>query len=59
MTLGGGARYTGKNFGDSANTFKTPSFVVYDATLSYDLATLDSNLKGVSTRLNVQNLFGR
>ena len=59
VTLGGGARYTGKNFGDSANTFKTPSFVVYDATLSYDLAALDPGFKGVSTSLNVQNLFDR
>ncbi|KMM80840.1 TonB-dependent siderophore receptor [Pseudomonas deceptionensis] len=59
VTLGGGARYTGKNFGDSANTFKTPSFVVYDATLSYDLAALDPSFKGVSTQLNVQNLFDR
>ena len=59
VTLGGGARYTGKNYGDSANTFKTPSFVVYDATLSYDLAALDPRLKGVATSLNVQNLFDR
>ena len=59
VTLGGGARYTGKNYGDSANTFKTPSFVIYDATLSYDLAALDARLKGVATSLNVQNLFDR
>ena len=59
LTLGGGARYTGKNNGDAANTFKTPSFVIYDATLSYDLAALDPSFKGVSTSLNVQNLFDR
>ena len=59
VTLGGGARYTGKNYGDSDNTFKTPSFVIYDATLSYDLAALDPGFKGVSTSLNVQNLFDR
>lgn len=59
VTLGGGARYTGKNYGDSANTFKTPSFVIYDASVSYDLAALDPAFKGVSTRLNVQNLFDR
>ncbi len=59
LTLGGGARYTGKKFGDSGNTFKTPSFVVYDATVSYDLARLSPSLKGVQTSLNVQNLFDR
>jgi len=59
VTLGGGARYSGSGYGDSANSFKTPSFVVVDATLSYDLAALDPSFKGVSTSLNVQNLFDR
>lgn len=57
LTVGAGARYTGKNYGDSANTFKTPSFVVYDATINYDLAQL--GLKGLQASLNVQNLFDR
>jgi iron complex outermembrane receptor protein len=59
LTLGGGARYTGKKYGDSGNTFKTPSFVVYDTTISYDLGRVSHTLKGAQASLNVQNLFDR
>lgn len=59
LTVGGGARYTGKKYGNSANTFKTPSFVVYDATVSYDLGRVSPTLKGAEASLNVQNLFDR
>ncbi len=59
LTLGGGARYTGKKYGDSGNTFKTPSFVVYDTTLSFDLGRVSPTLKGAEASLNVQNLFDR
>ena len=53
------ARYTGKKYGNSANTFKTPSFVVYDTTISYDLGRVSPTLKGAEASLNVQNLFDR
>ena len=59
LTVGGGARYTGKKYGDSANTFKTPSFVVFDATVSYDLSRVSPTFKGAEASLNVQNLFDR
>ncbi|MDD0977189.1 TonB-dependent siderophore receptor [Pseudomonas fontis] len=59
VTLGMGARYTGRKPGDSANTFDVPSFVVYDTTISYDLGRVDASLKGLQTRLNVQNVFDR
>lgn len=35
LTVGGGARYTGSTYSDTANTFKVPSFVVGDAMLAY------------------------
>ncbi|NWD27598.1 TonB-dependent siderophore receptor [Pseudomonas yamanorum] len=59
LTLGGGARYTGKKYGDSDNTFKVPSFVVYDATVSYDLSRVSPTFKGAEASLNVQNVFNR
>ncbi|MDE1169065.1 MAG: TonB-dependent siderophore receptor [Pseudomonas sp.] len=59
LTPAVGARYTGRGYGDSSNTFKTPAFVVYDATLNYDLAFLDPAFKGLQASLNVQNLFDR
>lgn len=59
LTVGGGARYTGRKPGDAANSFHVPSFVVYDATVSYDLGKLDASLRGLQTRVNVQNIFDR
>lgn len=59
LTVGLGARYTGKKPADSANSFTTPSFVVYDSTISYDMGKLTPSLRGLQTSLNVQNLFDR
>ena len=59
LTFGTGARYTGRKPGDSANSFDVPSYVVYDTTISYDMGKLDAGLRGLQTRLNVQNIFDR
>lgn len=59
LTVGAGARYTGRKPGDSANAFDVPAFVVYDTTIRYDLGKLDPSLRGLQTSLNVQNLFDR
>mgnify|MGYP003482462665 FL=1 len=59
LTFGAGARYTGRKPGDSANSFDVPSYVVYDTTISYDMGKLDASLRGLQTRLNVQNIFDR
>lgn len=52
LTLGGGVRYVGKTWGDDANTFKVPDYVLADAALSYkkDNTTLS---------LNVSNIFDK
>ncbi|WP_219096660.1 TonB-dependent siderophore receptor [Pseudomonas sp. UMAB-40] len=59
LTFGAGARYTGRKPGDSSNSFDVPSYVVYDTTVSYDMGKLDPSLRGLQTRLNVQNVFDR
>jgi len=59
LSLGAGARYTGRKPGDSSSSFEVPSYTVYDATLRYDLGRLDAGLKGLQASLNVQNLFDR
>lgn len=59
LTFGAGARYTGRKPGDSSHSFEVPSFVVYDTTISYDMGKLDASLRGLQTRLNVQNVFDR
>lgn len=59
LTFGAGARYTGRKPGDSSHSFEVPSYVVYDTTISYDMGKLDPSLRGLQTRLNVQNVFDR
>jgi len=59
LTVGGGARYTGRKPGDSSNSFDVPAYTVYDATLRYDLGRLQPSLRGLQASLNVQNLFDR
>ncbi|MCU1725080.1 TonB-dependent siderophore receptor [Pseudomonas sp. 5P_5.1_Bac1] len=59
LTVGAGARYTGRKPGDSANSFDVPAWVVYDATVRYDLSRFDPSLRGLQASLNVQNLFDR
>lgn len=59
LTWGVGARYTGRKPGDAANSFHTPSYTVYDSTVSYDLGRLSPSMDGLQARLNVQNIFDR
>jgi iron complex outermembrane recepter protein len=57
--LGGGARYTGNNYGDSANTIYIPSYTLFDAGLHYDLVNLNPALKGATFTVNVLNLLNK
>ncbi len=50
LTIGGGAYYVDKVYGDTANTVYVPSYTRYDAMASYKLT------KNVDLQLNVQNL---
>jgi catecholate siderophore receptor len=50
FTIGGGAFYVDKQFGNTANSVSIPSFVRYDAVATYEI---DTNL---NLQLNVQNL---
>jgi len=53
LTIGGGAYYVSKVYGDAANTKWVPSYWRADAMATYQV---DKNL---SLRLNVQNLFDK
>ncbi|MNF86281.1 Ferrichrome-iron receptor precursor [compost metagenome] len=57
LRIGGGARYVGSTFGDSANTFKVDSYTVVDALVSYELGKVDASLDGMEVSLNASNLF--
>ncbi|TIV90255.1 MAG: TonB-dependent receptor, partial [Mesorhizobium sp.] len=52
VTLGGGVRYVGSSFADSANTQKVPDVVLVDAAIRYE----KGNFKAA---LNVSNLFDK
>lgn len=52
-----GARYVQSSYGtDYEGAFQIPSYTVYDGMLSYDLEKSPLHLKGVSVRMNLENL---
>jgi len=57
LGLGGGLRYAGGNYGDLSNSQKTPSFVLVDAAVHYDLGKLHSKMNGMRLAVNMSNLL--
>ena len=57
--IGGGARYVGSTYGDSTNSFKVPSFLVFDSAVSFELETLSPSLKGARLEINATNLLNK
>jgi iron complex outermembrane recepter protein len=57
--IGAGARYIGKSYSDSANSFAIPSYTVFDALVSYDFAYLNPQWRGLTFQLNVNNLTNK
>lgn len=58
LTLGAGARYYAKTWmNDSNNTGKNASRVLVDASAGYDFGAANPDLKGLSAKLNVRNVF--
>lgn len=56
VMLGGGVRYFGETNGNSANTFKVPSFTLYDAAVHYDLGELSTAFDNWRLSVNAKNL---
>ncbi|MCJ2182067.1 TonB-dependent siderophore receptor [Novosphingobium sp. 1949] len=50
LNFGGGVRYTGKSYGDAANTLEIPDYALFDTFVRYQLAS------GVTASLNARNL---
>ena len=59
LGIGGGVRYVGESFGDSANTILIPDYTLFDATISFDFKYLRPDLKGWSAQINATNLANR
>ncbi|MEZ5486232.1 MAG: TonB-dependent siderophore receptor [Steroidobacteraceae bacterium] len=54
LSLAAGVRYNGKSYGDSANLYLIPSYVLWDAAVRYDLSKISN--RRLSLSLNVSNL---
>ena len=52
LGLGGGVRYVGSSYGDSANLWEAPDYTLVDAVISYDI-------KQWRFQLNANNLFDK
>lgn len=59
LTFGGGVRYVGSTWADTANTTRVPSYTLADAMLAYDLGYMGNDLKGATVALNIKNLFDK
>ncbi|QGZ64675.1 TonB-dependent siderophore receptor [Paraburkholderia acidisoli] len=59
LLFGGGVRYIGGSYGDTANSFMTASATLVDLSLRYDLGRRFSSLQGWSAWLNASNLLDR
>ena len=54
--VGGGVRYTGHSYGDTANTLSIPGYTVFDMFLRYDFGEAHPRYNGLSFSANVRNI---
>lgn len=62
LELGGGVRYIGSTWADTANTYKVPGVTLFDLAAHYDLGRAFPDLpkfQGLSLGLTASNLFNR
>jgi iron complex outermembrane receptor protein len=56
VKVGTGVRYVSSSAGDNLNTFDVPSYMLFDASLSYDMAALGTQFDGWNASINATNL---
>jgi len=54
--FGGGVRYTGKRYGDTANSLRIPDYSLFDLFIRYDLGKASDALEGMSFSINARNI---
>jgi iron complex outermembrane receptor protein len=57
--VGGGARYVGSSWGDSANTMKVAGYTLFDAAVHYDIPGIVSLKDNLRLALNASNLANK
>lgn len=57
--LGGGVRYTGKTFGDTANLLAIPDYTLFDLFVRYDFGVANDRLPGLSASINARNIANK
>ncbi|ANQ41607.1 TonB-dependent receptor [Gluconobacter oxydans] len=59
LGMGGGVRYTGASFGDTANKLRIPDYTLFDLFLRYDFALAHPRYKGLSFSFNARNIANK
>lgn len=56
LGFGGGVRYTGKSYGDTANSLRIPDYTLFDLFIRYDLGKASGALEGMTFSINGRNI---
>lgn len=56
LGFGGGARYTGKSFGDTGNNMAIPDYTLFDLFLRYDFGAKNRMMEGFTASINARNI---
>lgn len=56
LGIGGGVRYTGRSWGNLANTIEIPGHTLFDLFVRYDFGRATPSLDGLSLSVNARNL---
>ncbi|WP_423823513.1 TonB-dependent siderophore receptor [Salinisphaera sp. SPP-AMP-43] len=59
VSAGLGGRYIGKSYANSSNTLELSDYALMDAYVGFDLGQMMPKLKGVSVRVNANNLLDK
>ncbi len=49
-------RYTGRSYGDTANTLHIPDYGLFDLFVRYDFGAASPKLQGISMSVNARNI---
>lgn len=56
LGFGRGVRYTGKSYGDTANSLRIPDYTLFDLFIRYDLGKASDALEGMTFSINGRNI---